>query len=345
MKVPARSPALVACGQSATDTRHDRRASGYESPPGARRPARAPPGGGRWRRLPAGRGDGAGTGRAGVAAAGQQQPPSSIDLGHRRPAKPARPDDRTPGAHHRARAEVGPRHVRQPCRAEGLPPTRGRVADLLRSATRQIVASDHSGLPMVTADGSSPSSGCCRRRTRRHLHVAAPRRLRQHGPRRLGGGSSDRLRTRPAASLVRRPGDAQGKCPRHTNVGRADDDVPRITKDGALREQDDVPRGTTGTSSAPGLARFPRSDTCAHWSRPGCTFRHRSLGGPADRRSCRLGRSMCLVIGSVPSVFHVEHPIGAAPVVLPPRTDLGSLPFTPCRPKPAALPPWAIQGQ
>ena len=211
-KVPARSPALVACGQSATDTRHDRRASGYESPPGARRPARAPPGGGRWRRLPAGRGDGAGTGRAGVAAAGQQQPPSSIDLGHRRPAKPARPDDRTPGAHHRARAEVGPRHVRQPCRAEGLPPTRGRVADLLRSATRQIVASDHSGLPMVTADGSSPSSGCCRRRTRRHLHVAAPRRLRQHGPRRLGGGSSDRLRTRPAASLVRRPGDAQGNA-------------------------------------------------------------------------------------------------------------------------------------
>ena len=91
----------------------------------------APPGGGRCSRLPADRGDGAGTGRSG--GAGREANSSRHRAMTAATAGPQHTLGRTTGrrgAHHRARAEIRPRRRTTQCRADGRPPTRGRVADL-----------------------------------------------------------------------------------------------------------------------------------------------------------------------------------------------------------------------
>lgn len=206
----------------------------------------------------------------------------------------------------------------------------------VQSPTRQIVASDRWGLPMVTADASPPFVAVADR---------APADIctssRHDGCASRGRPAVSAVGARTACALAlclasaptrRRP----GQSPRHANVGRADDDAPRGTQDEALREQDDVPRGTTGTSSAPGMVAFPDQTpvvTAAALHPPYPCACSDTLNWPGE--ACRSAQLPARPvnrpgIGSVPSVFHVERPSGAAPAVPRPRTDLGSLSFTPC---------------
>lgn len=162
-------PARLAGGQRPVRYRHAARQEsigGYESPPGGTRPARA-----RHRaaedaaayrpteatvQAPAVRA---------ARAARQQQPPSSDDLGQRRRATPARPDDRTPvltiapglrSDHGDVRQRVGPMAGHQ--RVNKFPTC--PVAD---TADRRL-------RPLGPTDGDrrcvAPLCGCCRPRTR-----------------------------------------------------------------------------------------------------------------------------------------------------------------------------------
>jgi hypothetical protein len=328
-------PARLAGGLRPVRYRHAARQEsigGYESPPGGTRPARA-----RHRaaedaaayrpteatvQAPAVRA---------ARAARQQQPPSSDHLGQRRPATPTRPDDRTPvltiapglrSDHGDVRQRVGPMAGHQ----------RSTSCRPVQSPRWQIVASDRCGLPMVAADASPPvvavadgvPAGICT--SSRH-----------------DGGAS---RGRPAVSAVgprtacapalclagaptrRRP----GQSPRYANVGRADDDAPRGRRTRLFDSKMTFHVEQPGRPRLPGWPRFPRSDTHGHCSGRVCTLSDhahasdtdRQVGLPIARPVNRPG------IGSVPSVFHVERPSGAAPAVPRPRTDLGSLWFTPC---------------
>lgn len=135
------------------------------------------------------------------------------------------------------------------------------------------------------------------------------------------------------ASTRRRP----GQSPRHASVGRADDDAPRGTRDEALREQDNVPRGTTGRPRLPGWPRFPRSDTRGHCSSRVCTLSahahasdtDRQVGLPIGAATGSAGQQAWHRLGAVRVPRGTPERRSAGPPPRP-RTDLGSLSFTPC---------------